>query len=93
MVPNKTELVWIRNQVDLMGNGKADYLAEETLCVKPLNSANYCIPVSPLRGAVHKVRHAIFDQFLPPLPLSNFVTHLETPLKYVTHLEPPFPDF
>ena len=26
-------------------------------------------------GVVHKVRHAIFDQFLP-LPLSHFVTHL-----------------
>src|SRR6218665_1596708 len=25
-------------------------------------------------GAVHKVRHAIFGQFLPP-PLSHFVTH------------------
>src|SRR6218665_628506 len=25
-----------------------------------------------------------------PLPLSHFVTHLLTPLKYVTHLGPPF---
>src|SRR6218665_4058027 len=30
--------------------------------------------------AVHKVRHTIFDQFLPP-PLSHFVTHFGTPLK------------
>src|SRR6218665_3424778 len=39
-------------------------------------------------GAVHKVRHAIFGQFLPP-PLSHFVTHPGTPRKYVTHLGPP----
>ena len=41
-------------------------------------------------GAVHKVRHAIFDQFLPP-PLSHFVTHFGTPLK-VRHTSrtPPF---
>src|SRR6218665_1737925 len=43
-------------------------------------------------GAVHKVRHAIFGQFLAPLPLSHFVTHPGTPQKYVTHLEPS-PDF
>ena len=36
-------------------------------------------------GAVHKVRHAIFGQFLPPPP----VTHPGTPRKYVTHLGPP----
>src|SRR6218665_2553028 len=29
-------------------------------------------------GAVHKVRYAIFGQFLPP-PLSHFVTHPGTP--------------
>src|SRR6218665_2628003 len=40
-------------------------------------------------GAVHKVRHAIFGQFLPPLPLSHFVTHPGTPRKYVTHLGTP----
>ena|SRR6218665_208690 len=40
-------------------------------------------------GAVHKVRHAILDQF-DSLPLSHFVTHLGTlPLKYVTHLGAP----
>ena len=33
-----------------------------------------------IKRAVHKVRHAILDQFLPP-PLSHFVTHLGTPLK------------
>src|SRR6218665_3171160 len=38
-------------------------------------------------GAVHKVGHAIFGQFLPPL--SHFVTHPWTPRKYVTHLGPP----
>src|SRR6218665_158229 len=33
-------------------------------------------------GAGHKVRHAIFGQFLPPpLPLSHFVTHPGTPPK------------
>src|SRR6218665_3964130 len=40
------------------------------------------------QGAVHKVRHAIFGQFLPP-PLSHFVTHPGTLQKYVTHLGPP----
>src|SRR6218665_349447 len=40
-------------------------------------------------GAVHKVRHAIFGQFCPPLPLSHSVIHPEAPQKYVTHLEPP----
>src|SRR6218665_2482931 len=30
-------------------------------------------------GAVHKVRHTIFGQFLPPSPLSHFVTHPRTP--------------
>jgi len=40
-------------------------------------------------GAVYKVRHTIFGQFLPP-PLSHFVTHPGTsPQKYVTHLGPP----
>jgi len=29
-----------------------------------------------------------WTNFDPP-PLSHFVTHLGTPLKYVTHLEPP----
>src|SRR6218665_3303100 len=33
------------------------------------------------KGAVHKVRHAIFGQFLPPFPLSHFVTHPGTPPK------------
>ena len=45
-----------------------------------------------LKGAVHKVRHAIFGKFLPPFPLSHFVTHPGTPRKYVTHLGLP-PDF
>ena len=40
-------------------------------------------------GAVHKVRHAIFGQFWPPLPLSHFITHPGTPRKYVTHIGPP----
>jgi len=30
-------------------------------------------------GVVHKVCHAIFDQFWPILPLSHFVTNLRTP--------------
>ena len=30
--------------------------------------------ITNIIGAVHKVRHAIFGQFLPP-PLSHFVTH------------------
>src|SRR6218665_2917337 len=39
-------------------------------------------PSNPYQcGAVHKVRHAIFDQFLPPSPMSHFVTHLGIPLK------------
>src|SRR6218665_1999963 len=50
---------------------------------------NYTDNGKMLLGAVHKVRHAIFGQFLPPLPLSHFVTHPGTPRKYVTHLEPP----
>src|SRR6218665_3391761 len=33
------------------------------------------------KGAVHKVRHAIFGQFRPPSPLSHFVTHPGTPLE------------
>src|SRR6218665_3277105 len=41
-----------------------------------------------LLGAVHKVRHNIFCQFLPH-PLSHFVTHPWTPRKYVTHLGTP----
>src|SRR6218665_1789087 len=45
--------------------------------------------VEILKGAVHKVRHAILGQFLPPLPLSHFVTHPGTPRKYITHLGPP----
>src|SRR6218665_1939342 len=31
--------------------------------------------------AVHKVRHPIFGQSLPPSPLSHFVTHPGTPPK------------
>ena len=38
--------------------------------------------------AVHKVRHAIFGQFLPP-SLSHFVTHPGNPRGYVTHFGPP----
>ena len=34
------------------------------------------IYIAPLKGAVHKVRHAIFHQFYPCSPLSHFVTHL-----------------
>src|SRR6218665_3046025 len=37
-------------------------------------------------GAVHKVRHAIFGQFLPPHTLSHIPG---PPRKYVTHLGPP----
>src|SRR6218665_1944914 len=45
---------------------------------------------SSSQGAVHKVRHAIFGQFLPlSSPLSHFVTHPGTPRKYITHLGPP----
>src|SRR6218665_1802598 len=41
-------------------------------------------------GAVHKVRHAIFGQFLPPSPCHTS-SHIPGPLprKYVTHLGPP----
>src|SRR6218665_2848719 len=43
-----------------------------------------------MKGAVHKVRHAIFGQFFTrPSSLSHFVTHPGTPRKYVTHLGPP----
>src|SRR6218665_3455312 len=42
-----------------------------------------------VRMHLNKVRHAILGQFLPPLPLSHFVTHPGTPRKYVTHLGPP----
>ena len=43
-------------------------------------------------GAVHKVRHAILGQFLPPLPLSHFVTHPGTP-KSTSHISDPPPIF
>src|SRR6218665_125150 len=43
-------------------------------------------------GAVHKVRHAIFGQFFPPLPLSHFVTHPGTPPK-VRHTSRTLPIF
>src|SRR6218665_1070250 len=40
-------------------------------------------------GAVHKVRHAIFGQFLPP-PFCHTLSHNPGPSrKYVTHLGPP----
>ena len=39
-------------------------------------------------GAVHKVRHAIFGQFLP-LPLSQFVTHPGTPPESTSHISDP----
>src|SRR6218665_2579699 len=41
-------------------------------------------------GVVHKVRHAIFGQFLPPYPCHT-LSHIPgpTPRKYVTHLGPP----
>src|SRR6218665_3501860 len=39
-------------------------------------------------GAVHKVRHAIFGQFLPPSPLSHFLTHPGTP-KSTSHISDP----
>src|SRR6218665_2111973 len=42
----------------------------------------------PLRGAVHKVRHAILDQFRPPLPVTLCHTSRD-PLKYVTPIGPP----
>src|SRR6218665_933496 len=57
------------------------------LCGHPLWTAQRCL--LDVFGAVHKVRHAIFGQFLPPLPLSHFVTHPGTPPKYATHLGPP----
>src|SRR6218665_2646812 len=44
-------------------------------------------------GAVHKVRHAIFGQFLPPPPVTLCHTsRAPSQKKYVTHLGPP-PDF
>ena len=39
-------------------------------------------------GAVHKVRHAIVGQFLPP-PLSHFVTHPGTPPESTSHISDP----
>src|SRR6218665_1357413 len=46
-------------------------------------------------GAVHKVRHAIFGHFLPPSPLSHFVTHPGTPVKSMSTISdsPPPPFF
>ena len=41
----------------------------------------------PSYGAVHKVRHAIFGQFLPPCHTSSHIPG--PPRKYVTHLRPP----
>ena len=43
-----------------------------------------------LYGAVtvHKARHAIFGQFLPP-PLSHFVTHAGTPPESTLHISKP----
>src|SRR6218665_2844554 len=38
-------------------------------------------------GTVHKVRHAIFGQFLPPL--SHFVTHPGTPPESTSHISDP----
>src|SRR6218665_2899925 len=43
------------------------------------------------KGAVHKVRQAIFGQFLPPSPCHT-LSHIpgpSPPNKYVTHLGPP----
>src|SRR6218665_3104689 len=45
--------------------------------------------VQVLYGAVHKVRHAIFGQFLPPPPVTLRHTSRDSPRKYVTHLGPP----
>src|SRR6218665_2430968 len=44
-------------------------------------------------GIFHKVRHAILANFDSPFHLSHFVTHPETPQKYVTHLGLPLPRF
>src|SRR6218665_3907934 len=43
-------------------------------------------PALSTLGAVHKVRHAIFGQFLPPSLLSHISG---PPRKYDTHLGPP----
>jgi len=49
-----------------------------------------CTPSLSLSfGAVHKVRHAIFVQFWPPLPSVTFCHTSRDPPKYVTHLGPP----
>jgi len=40
-------------------------------------------------GAVHKVRHAIFHQFLPTPPPVTLCHTSRNPPKYVTHLGPP----
>src|SRR6218665_2303112 len=45
-------------------------------------------PIEVGNGAVHKVRHAIFGQFLPPSPCHTS-SHIPGPPKYVTHLGPP----
>ena len=52
--------------------------------MKYMNTLNG-VNVNEHLRAVHKVRHAIFTNFYS---LSS-VTHLGTPLKYVTHLGPP----
>src|SRR6218665_2169990 len=41
-------------------------------------------------GAVHKVRHAIFDQFLPPPPVT--LSHVPRPPKSTSHISDS-PDF
>src|SRR6218665_2822287 len=40
-------------------------------------------------GAVHKVRHAIFDQFLPPPPVTLRHTSPNPPSNYLTPLPHP----
>src|SRR6218665_1555809 len=45
--------------------------------------------ISPIyKGAVHKVRHAIFGQFFPPPPVTLCHTSRDPLRKYVTHLGP-----
>src|SRR6218665_2595254 len=46
------------------------------------------MPTSSTSGAVHKVRHAIFGQLLPPSPVTLCHTSRH-PRKYVTLLGPP----
>src|SRR6218665_1811221 len=53
-------------------------------------SGNCCIHFGRVvLEAAHKVRHATFGQFKPPLPLSHFVTHPGTSPESTSHISDP----